>query len=71
MSRRPYTIAELLAYYQGYSDAALWEEERAASATEPRVAERARWLAEKLTAQAKGYLFQARDIAYEANGGRK
>lgn len=72
MSRRsPYTIAELLGFYQEYSDAALWEEERVASATDPRVAERSRWVAEKLAVQAKGYLFQARDIAYEANGGRK
>lgn len=32
MSRRsPYTIAELLGFYQEYSDAALWEEERVAS----------------------------------------
>lgn len=65
MRRRPYTISELLAYYQEYSDAALWEEERAASASDSRVAERARCLAEKLTAQAKGYLFQARLIASE------
>lgn len=66
MRRRPYTIAELLGYYQEYSDAALWEEERAASVSDPRAAGRSRWLAEKLTVQAKGYLFQARLLASEA-----
>jgi hypothetical protein len=67
----PRTARQLFEFAASYLGDADWYHWHATQTLDPCEAERDRLVAAKLEAAGKGYMCRAREIAYDANGGRK
>jgi hypothetical protein len=74
MTARPaprYTARQLYDFAASYLGDADWYKWHATQTRDDHEAEHDRLVAAKLECAGKGYLFRAREMAYDANGGKK
>jgi hypothetical protein len=71
VTTKSHSIRTLYDFMQSYFDDAAWYRERADRLRAGREADHCRHVAAWLEGKARGYQFRAREIAYDACGGRR